>query len=54
MAGHLMLVWPARVDTCALEFHYRWGMPLRRALDLTVARHLVTIRPDSSSPASAS
>ena len=54
MAGHLMLVWSAGSHTHTLGIHNRWGMPLTRALDLAVACHLVTIRPGSSPPASAS
>jgi hypothetical protein len=47
MAGHLMLVWTTRSHTYALGFHNLWGMSLTRALDISVARHLMLIRPGS-------
>jgi len=47
MANHLALVWTATRHTYALSFHVLppGGARMARALDIAVARHLVTVRP---------
>lgn len=44
-SGHLVLVWEAYGHTYAYGFHVLDTMPVARALDLELVRHLVTVHP---------
>ena len=48
-SGHLVLVWNADGHTYAYGFHVFQTLAAARALDLELVRHLVTVRPRSSS-----
>lgn len=48
-SGHLVLVWIAYGHSYAYGFHVLDTMPVARALDLELVRHLVAVYPRTTS-----